>query len=819
MYRFLLGLLILIHTVPVFSQKQIKGVVADSITRKSLPFATVRPDVQSNVCIAGINGQFSLSLPANTKSIQVSYISYVTRVIATDSLMDNDTLFLVPAVSTLGEVIIKPQTEKIRRIINAAVRNKPLHNPEMYDAYQCNVYYKMKVDVVPPAKNAADSARLRRQRESNPKRNKKDTTAKSDSTHSILHGDKHLIVSETFSKRYYKRPQQLQEIIIASRFSGLKKTYFTNLVTDFLPFHIYSDYISLNGKDYINPISKGWQQRYDFSLADEINNENDTTFIFAFTPKKNTGFNSLRGLVYINSDGYAISHFSSSTGDTASDREIRIEQVFDKVHGRWFPKELNYDVIYRQYIMPGLKMEMNGHSVLDSVSFALNPGFRFDKAHSVKLGDSVDLYSEEDWKKLRVDSITVKERNTYTVMDSIFKKMKLEKIVSSVGKLVVGRFPLGSLDVDVTRLLATNEYEGTRLGIGLYTNDKISKYYSVGGWAGYGFSDKQWKYGFSATIYPKANKDNRLHLFYNDDYQNAGNIHIHNDIDRSGYRKWLLTAPDRIKEYGITTHTQKGYWGIELDGRKQQLESLYENNFESGGKNYSQFDVKEASIGLRYAYGEKRVPIFGYYFPSVTKYPVVYFRSSFGDVQSGTDYSVKYIRLLMAVNYTKHINRWGNEAIRLEGGIIHPLDNAPLSRSFLLAAKGFRRDDRLSYYAWGGFLTMRPNDYYSNSYFSFLYKHDFDKFLWQLKFSKPFISIAHNFMYGNLSQENKAANAGIAAPVNGYHESGILVNQLLQTNFFHTSYLYFNAGVFYHWTPSFDWQRNGVWLIGISGGF
>jgi hypothetical protein len=100
-----------------------------------------------------------------------------------------------------------------------------------------------------------------------------------------------------------------------------------------------------------------------------------------------------------------------------------------------------------------------------------------------------------------------------------------------------------------------------------------------------------------------------------------------------------------------------------------------------------------------------------------------------------------------------------------------------------------------------------------------LYKHDFDKYLWQSKFSKPFVSIVHNLMYGGISRENKTATTGIMAPVSGYHESGILFNQLLQKNLFHTFYLYLNAGAFYHWTSSFDWNKNRVWVVGISTGF
>lgn len=796
--------------LPAFSQVRVKGIIADSITKQPLPFATVRAQDQKKNVISGLHGQFSFDVPSNTTLLYVSYVSYKTRSVSLSSLKENDTIFLVPVSSAMTEVVVVPQTNKIRRIINTAIRNKPEHNPELYDAYQCNIYYKMKVDLLA---NATDSTIARKPQPKKQSKRERDTASINPDSSVIFSGKNHLLLSETYSKRFYKRPQQLQEIVTASRFSGLKRTYFTNLITDVLPFHVYGDYIPLNGKDYNNPIAKGWQQRYDFQLADEIVSDNDTTFILTFEPKKGVGFNSLKGLVYINNDGYAISHFIASTSDTASGREIRLEQVYMKHGDKWFPQELNYDFIFRRYLSDLFTLQINGRSAIDSVSYTLGK-FKFDKAYSVKLHDSVDLRSEADWEKLRMDSITEKERNTYRVVDSLAEEAKAEKIVAAAGQLSVGRFPVNKIDIDLTRLLAFNSYEKTRLGIGLYTNDKLSKYFSAGGWFGYGFGDKKIKYGASLTFIHKGNKDNWLRFFYNDDYRNTGNIRIHDNIDRNSYRNWLLTKVDRIKEFGITAHTQRGYWDIELTGAKQKVSPWPGNIFLPG---QYEFDVKEVNLGLKYAYGEKRVPVFGHYISTPSKYPVFYVRTGIGDIKADA-YNVKYLRVLGAITFNKHINRWGNDVFQLEAGLVHAFDDRPISRSFLFGAKGFRREG-INYFAWGGFLTMRSYDYYSDKYFSLLYRHEFDKFLWQLKFSKPFIGLSHNLMYGSLTRANKLANHDIATPISGYHESGLMLNHLLQVNFAHVAYIYLNAGAFYHWTPSFNWQKNGIWVMGFSVGF
>src|SRR5688572_9692512 len=268
------------------AQQLWKGVVADSISRQGLAFASIRTAGENNIRIAGIGGRFSLSLSPGKHNIIISHAGYKTKTFNISVPGNEDTLYLSPVIAALGEVIIKPDNEKINRIINKAIASKPLHNPDGYDLYQCDIYYKMKTDLVPQR----DTGKVATPGKIQPE---------IDTGFSILNGNSHLMFSEVYSRRHYKRPHQLQETIIASRFSGLRKTYFANLVTDVLPFHVYGDYINLNGKDYINPVSKGWQQRYRFRLVDEVINGVDTIFMFAYSPKKGKAFNGLRGNLYI----------------------------------------------------------------------------------------------------------------------------------------------------------------------------------------------------------------------------------------------------------------------------------------------------------------------------------------------------------------------------------------------------------------------------------------------------------------------------------------------------------------------------------------
>jgi hypothetical protein len=162
---------------------------------------------------------------------------------------------------------VKPDYDKIRRIINQSVNKRDRNNPEKFDWYRCHVYYKMVADAYMVDNDGTPD------------------TSKDAQELLEFFSSQHLLLSETYSIRTWKRPQKLQEEVIGSRLSGFKKSLITGLVTDILPFHAYSDYLALNGKDYRNPVSRGSAQWYKFNLRDEIMQGPDTIWMISFFPK------------------------------------------------------------------------------------------------------------------------------------------------------------------------------------------------------------------------------------------------------------------------------------------------------------------------------------------------------------------------------------------------------------------------------------------------------------------------------------------------------------------------------------------------------
>ncbi len=806
MRGFLIALLVL--AMPWCINAQVRtGCVYDAQTKEALPFATIRFGNSGQGLVAGLDAKFEVPAGITVSFIEVSSLGYKTQKVSLPAA--NLQIYLAPDNRYLDEVTVKPPYEKMRRIINNAIENRARNNPDKYDWYQCHVYYKMLVDAI-----FTDSVL-------------NDTTQDSREIKEFT-DRQHLLISETYSKRTWKQPLQLQEDIIASRFSGLKKPGFTSLVTDFQPFHAYNDYISLNGKEYHNPISRGFEQYYKFNLSDELLLGADTVWVLSFTPRSNNA-NNLAGKVYINSDGYAISQIVARSYDTMLHLNVRIEQQYDRVpvpgaHTRWFPSHLNY-IIDLQMKMDNSPLTYHwvGYSRIDSVNWQEDHNFKFDKAHTVRKAANADAQADWQWLALRRDTLQKKEANTYHFIDSLGGKMKFDKWLSYVSKLPDSKVPAGPVDVDIRRLLSVNKYEGTRLGLGLQTNEQLVKWLSVGGWFGYGFKDKEWKYGAFAEVYADKYKEFVLRVGYSNDLFEPGRIRLNRDLDKGYLKRLLLARVDQVKEYTASVRKKLGYWNVELSGTVQDVAPRYPYAFNYWPTTDSAYFANELSFSFRYAYGERTVPFFNIYKRQASKYPIVYGKITTGtQTWQNSDIATNYLQAIAAVQWHKHINRLGNERVLVVAGKVWSERPLPLGKLF--AGNGFKYDTKYNtgLYTFGGMMNMYPYEYYSDRFVNLILRHDFDWKIFKLERNDsrgsiaPNLALQYNMLYGALSHPEAQLKVAFGVPDNGYHEAGIIVNNLIRLRYFDLCYLTLNMGYFVHITPGFDSKRDGRIVYGVG---
>ncbi len=788
--------------------QNITGTIFDKATRQPLPFATIKFSDAGKGTIADLNGVFKIGDEHALKLewVEISCLGYDP--IRLKVPLKSNTIFLQPIDNTLTEVVIKPPLDKIRRILNLAISNKPQNNPDRNDWYRCRVYYKMVVDLLAPVTQIDDTDKER------------------NALRAFLQ-HQHLMMSETYSIRSWEQPQHLQEDIRGTRISGLKKSMFTGLVTDVLPFHAYTDYLSLNGTDYHNPLSKGFEQYYKFSLIDELQQGKDTVWVLGFKPNGEHA-NELKGTISISSDGYAIANLVARSADTILKREVRLEQQYEKVIengvGHWFPSKLNYIIGWEQKTKTSsMKYFLKGNSQIDSVTFVPDEEFHFDKAHTVRLQPGADEIEDTGWKKLRPMALEDKELLTYKVIDSIGEHFSADRIMGCFSRLPEGKLSGGILDLDLKRVFSTNRYENYRLGLGLQTNDKWSRGLSVGGWAGYGFGDVQWKYGLFAEAYLDRHKEFMFKAGYSDDIIEPGKVKLNDEIDKNYLGYYLLSRVDHVKTYSISVKKRLGYWALEIGARSQEIMPEYNFSLFTDGVIHLNFTAREASMNFRYAYAERTAPFFDHYYSMGSKYPIVYGKVTTGILESAS-LAIPYTHVVAAVSWQKHINRWGNDHLLLKAGKSWSTGTLPLSKLF--AGTGFKYDQSSAYspslYAFGGLVTMYPYGFYTDQFIQFAFRHDFDRKLYKVKFpgsalsSSPYPCLQYGLLYGTLKHPDAQQLVAFRVPDNAYHECGLMINDLLRLNYLNLYYLTLNAGYFCHVTEKISLPADGTAVIGFG---
>ena len=816
----LIWILTLLSICAVVYGQEITGHIYDARSKEGLPFATIKFGNSGQGIVAGLDGRFTL--PAGNKGmIEISHLGYKTKKITPTT--QNIEIYLEPADNTLAEVAITPPYEKMRHILNSAIANKNENDPDKYDWYQCHVYYKMIVDL---DRQPDTTAKKKKNIKASEKKEAAEDSAKQKRFEAFIE-NQHLLMSETYSIRSWRKPQQLQEDVLASRFSGFKKSMFTSLVTDVLPFHAYTDYITLNGKDYHNPVSRGYEQYYKFNLVDEILQGNDTTWILSFRPRGHNA-NELKGTVYINSDGYAISRIIARANDTILKMDVRIEQQYEQLpvannKKRWFPIHLNYVLDFKQKTSKSLiTYHMKGYSRIDSVTFDENKDFHFDKTHTVRLQSKADELSDTTWKIMRPEPLDAKEVKTYKVIDSVGEKIHLDRAMSYTSKLPEGKIPIGILDFDLKRLFNWNNYENVRLGLGIQTNEHLIKWLSIGGWGGYGFNDAHWKYGAFAEVYADRYREFVFKVDYSDDINDPGRIRMNNELDKSYLNAYLLQRVDETKTFTLSVKKKLGYWHLELAGRQQQIDPKYQYALLYDGTDHKTFTANEASLTFRYAFAERTAPFFSSYYSLGSKYPIWYGKITSGSIAGGTVIQIPYTQAVTAAVWHKHINRFGFEHIMIEGG--KSWSNGALPLSKLFAGNGYNYDSKSAWslYTFGGIMTMLPYAYYTDQFASFIYRHDFDWKLYKLQIpdskfgSAPNICLQYNMLYGTLDHPEAQQYVKFSVPTNGYHEGGLLVNNLVRVIYANLYYLTLNVGYFYHFTPAFNASDNGRVVVGVG---
>jgi hypothetical protein len=583
------------------------------------------------------------------------------------------------------------------------------------------------------------------------------------------------------------------------------------LANSFQPFSFYDDHIELFETNYLNPISKGSTKKYKFRLKEELITDKDTLFVITFQPKSNRNFEALKGVITINSNKYAVQSVDASTVNSGK-ADFTIQQKYILVNEKhWFPEQLNFKLTIGTgqgsiaYVGKSYLSNITPFAKLTTKDFAITTNIISEDATQKK---------ETFWDIYRKDTLNVREKRTYKFIDSIEEKVKADKILNLIPSLAKGRIPLKFIDIGLTQLIRYNKYEGNRLGLGIYTNDDISKTISVGGYGAYGFKDHTWKYGGEVLFDFSSDKDFTVSLKYENDLLETGNFSGNRLKNPFAQRNVIASQMDAIESFSITSDMKlfrNINWSIGFN--TSQISPQYSYEFNNNGTALINYSNSELNFGISYHSNEKLVNMFGLKMREPNDSPVINFLYSRG-IAGAFDSDFNYNKFRLTLDHSFVTKGLGKTTYRLDLGYI----DKSLPYGLLFTGEGsFYK--KFPFVNRNYFQTAAPYEFLSDKYANLFTVHNFGRLINNKGKIQPDILFHNNFGIGNLSNATNHQFIEFSIKEELFLETGLELQNLLKLPWMNIGYMGIGIGGFYRYGFHRFEKSNDNFALKFSAGF
>lgn len=750
----------------------INGRIRDAHTNEPLAFVNVIYNEGKHGVVSNIDGFYKIADGRHNTTLTFSLIGYESETINLDTISGNEVnIYLKPTTVDLQEVVVKPGINPALRIIDQVIEHRNNNNPEKMSSFTYSSYNRM---------------HFTSKREVSGKEPTNENISSMPSADSVKTPKKpYLLLMEFISERKFKFPGKNQEKIIASRVSGFKDPSFTLIATQLQSFSFYNDFFELFDKFYLNPISPGSSSRYSYLLEDTFFTETmDTLFVISFKPQLGKNFDGMKGVLYINTRGYAIQNVIAEAKSSES-FSVKIQQRYELIDKqRWFPTQLNTQLVFKNIYKENKDVTLLGYGTTYIRNIKLEPDVSSTKFSNIILSVTPNAFYQSDtiWEQFRPIPLSKRDSLTYHVLDSIGLAKNLDQRLEIWETLSTGFIPIGYVNVDLRRFLNFNRKEGFRVGIGMQTNNHLTKNFTLGGHYAYGISDKISKYGAFLQLFPAWESDTRLSINYFNDVTETGAYRFIDDqflLSTELFRNYIVNRLDWIKGYetSLTFRALRNFkFRLSLQSAERGLNSYTFNNPEDLVSETSYHNT-EAGVGFKLTFNEKFVLTpRGRKISIGTRYPVIWFNYRQGLKLLGGEF--EYHKYEARVSKTFSTNRFGKTNITFVSG------KADQSLPIGLLYNGHGNYSGFSIDSENSFGTMRMNEFYSSEFASAFFRQNFENLLFKKGNFKPEISLAFNAGYGKMNYPLAHNGIEFKTLEKGYYETGIIIDKIINQKLF-----------------------------------
>ncbi|MCR9249510.1 MAG: DUF5686 and carboxypeptidase regulatory-like domain-containing protein [bacterium] len=752
-------LLIAITSATSAQKIVVSGKVIESRTGAAVPFATVAVKGTTLGSITDFDGNYRLELDQQYDSIEVSYIGFVSKTKSLDNSPSQIINFqLEEDVVNLSEVVVYAGENPAFEILRNVVKNKKFNDKRSLSAFEYESYTKIEADV----DNLSDKFKNRKVVQK--------ITQIIDSIEHIAGEDGKpilpLFISEAISRYYYKKdPTFRHEKVLKTKVSGVGITdgTLTSQVigSTFQEYNFYQNWLNIVSKEFVSPIADAWKQFYEYDLTDSLYLEDDFVYRLDFFPKRSQDL-AFRGTMWITKDDWALKRIDCSVDKGANlnfVEKIKVQQDLVKTEaGAWIPEKSRIIVDISQVTKKTAGMIFKFY--VSAKDIVVNQPYDNEfYQNPVTMEEDVREDSDLYWNEHRHDSLTSTEVNVYKMIDSL-KRIPLIKFGTDASKwAATGYYKVRYVELGHwATAFGKNNIEGVRLGFGAKTSIDFSNRWVLGGYFGYGFDDKQWKYQSFAQYIINRNKWTTIRLERQEEVEqiwllneNIGPSSLFYSFSRFG----TLTQPFSIEKNILRLETQLAP-GLtqKVELKNESFNPLFDFQYYTSPNESnvtgSNFDISEVSIDTRWAKDEvfvindnDRLSL------GTNRYPAINLKYTYGFKGFlGSDFN--YHKLNLSVQKRQKMALLGVADIRLNGGYIFSQVPYPLLTNHL--------GNETPIYASFTYNLMDFFEFSSDRFVELRYRHQFEGLILNriplFKRLKWRLTGTANVLYGGMSQQN-----------------------------------------------------------------
>ncbi len=729
MIRTLTITILLAHSYLGIAQTTVvSGKVSEVETGAPIPFATVVFQGTSEGALTDFEGNFYAKTNQQVDSIMVSYVGYIKRVKPLKRGESQIVNFqLNEDITKLQEVIVTPGENPAFPILRKVIERKKVHDKRKLVAYDYESYTRTEFSV----DNISDAMRERKFMQK--------ILQVMDSVDQIAGEDGKpvlpVMTSEAISRFYYRKsPFAKHEDVIKTKVTGVGITDGTTtsqlLGSSYQEYNFYQNWLNIVGKEFASPIANSWRILYEYDLVDSLNIGDDYCYQLEFFPKQQQDL-AFKGTMWITKKDFALKQIDAFVPNASNLNfldKIKIQQeLVPTTEGPWLPEKTRVIVDFKP--LTPKTAGILAKFYVSNKDFVVNqPKDNRFYMNTVSLDPNVRISNKTYWENARHDSLTSTELNVFAMIDTLKQIPTVRNLTTAVKIISSGYVKAGPIDVGpYSTFFGNNDIEGIRLGVGGRTNIKFSNKWTLGGYVGYGFEDKRWKY--NSYVYFLANRNPWTEFRYQQQRE-IDQIWLLNENVEPGSlfytfsRFGTLTQPFLKQKYRLSMIMQlsKGL-NTEISVKHEDLEPLFdfsyftEENQSDIGTNYS---VSEATISTKYGKDEvividdnQRVSL------GPVRLPIYTISYTYGSDQTGGDFM--YHKLKFDFQKKQKMGLLGVSNLRLGAGYL--FGNVPYT--LLFSPIG----NETFVYADFAFNQMEFFEFTSDRYVEFRYRHSFEGFI------------------------------------------------------------------------------------------